>query len=241
MADYAYYTPDHLGSVRGIRGQDRSLSASYAYEPYGQTRAASGLPLNVGYTGHLWDATIQQYFAPFRYYNPAAARWTMRDPIGMVDGPNVYAYVKDVPTIYFDDLGLFFLPGAIAGGIVGGILGGIDQAGCSSGSILVGIAIGAIGGGLAGGLPGLWAVGAGAIAGGVDGGIKGGTWSDAFAGAAGGLIAGAAGGSFAARPVGGNSVTSLAGGVAAGAWIGSGQKFNNFFGNGRPGSNCIFE
>ena len=68
MADYAYYTPDHLGSVRGIRGQDRSLSGSYAYEPYGQTRAASGLPLNVGYTGHLWDATIQQYFAPFRWH-----------------------------------------------------------------------------------------------------------------------------------------------------------------------------
>jgi hypothetical protein len=70
MADYAYYTPDHLGSVRGIRGQDRSLSASYAYEPFGQTRAASGLPLNVGYTGHLWDATIQQYFAPVPLLQP---------------------------------------------------------------------------------------------------------------------------------------------------------------------------
>jgi YD repeat-containing protein len=44
MADHAYYTPDHLGSVRGIRGPDRNLSGNYAYEPYGQTRAASGLP-----------------------------------------------------------------------------------------------------------------------------------------------------------------------------------------------------
>ena len=102
MADYAYYTPDHLGSVRGIRLPDRSLSGSYTYEPYGQTRAASGLPLNVGYTGHLWDATIQQYFAPFRYYNPAAARWTMRDPLGMVDGPNMYGYVGGNPIGFID-------------------------------------------------------------------------------------------------------------------------------------------
>jgi RHS repeat-associated protein len=107
MADYAYYTPDHLGSVRGMRLQDRSLSGSYAYEPYGQTRAASGLPLNVGYTGHLWDATIQQYFAPFRYYNPAAARWTMRDPLGMVDGPNMYGYVKARPLRYKDAFGMY--------------------------------------------------------------------------------------------------------------------------------------
>jgi len=106
MADYAYYTPDHLGSVRGIRLPDRSLSGSYTYEPYGQTRAASGLPLNVGYTGHLWDATIQQYFAPFRYYNPAAARWTMRDPLGLLDSFNSYSYVGSNPYSYHDRLGL---------------------------------------------------------------------------------------------------------------------------------------
>jgi RHS repeat-associated protein len=127
MADYAYYTPDHLGSVRGIRLQDRSLSGSYAYEPYGQTRAASGLPLNVGYTGHLWDATIQQYFAPFRYYNPAAARWTMRDPLGLQDGINMYIYPIN-PVRFIDPLGLYCFPGwvgpaaTVAGIITGRLL-----------------------------------------------------------------------------------------------------------------------
>jgi hypothetical protein len=46
VADYAYYTPDHLGSVRGIRLEDRGLSGSHAYEPHGQIRAASGIRLN---------------------------------------------------------------------------------------------------------------------------------------------------------------------------------------------------
>ena len=46
MADYTYYTPDRLDSVRGIRLEDRSLSGSHAYEPHGQIRAASGIRLN---------------------------------------------------------------------------------------------------------------------------------------------------------------------------------------------------
>jgi RHS repeat-associated protein len=46
------------------------------------------------------------YFAPYRYYNPQLARWMSRDPLGMVDGPNVYAYVKGMPVAYTDPLGL---------------------------------------------------------------------------------------------------------------------------------------
>ena len=45
------------------------------------------------------------YYAPYRYYTPATARWLTRDPLGMADGPNVYAYVKGSPTVRTDPSG----------------------------------------------------------------------------------------------------------------------------------------
>ena len=89
-----------------MRGQDKTLLARHAYYPYGTTLSTVGLPLNRGFTGHQWEPETGQYFAPFRYYNPSAARWTMRDPLGYVDGPNMYGYVGGMPVTKKDSLGL---------------------------------------------------------------------------------------------------------------------------------------
>ena len=59
------------------------------------------------FTGHQWDGESGLYYAPHRYYSPFQARWTTRDPLGMVDGPNVYAYVRGNPVNYTDPLGLW--------------------------------------------------------------------------------------------------------------------------------------
>ncbi|NLV46078.1 MAG: RHS repeat-associated core domain-containing protein [Candidatus Hydrogenedentes bacterium] len=105
-AEWRYHLTDHLGSVRQLSGQTKAALARYDYAPYGELMRSAGLPLTVGYTGHLWDNAIGQYYAPFRYYNPQTARWNMRDPLGFVDGPNVYAYVAGNPIIAKDRLGL---------------------------------------------------------------------------------------------------------------------------------------
>jgi len=109
-AEWRYHLTDHLGSVRQLSGQNKAALARYDYAPYGELSRSSGLPLTVGYTGHRWDPEIGQYFAPFRYYNPQIARWNMRDPLGFVDGPNVYAYVAGNPVNNYDPLGLSALP-----------------------------------------------------------------------------------------------------------------------------------
>ena len=58
----------------------------------------------------MWpDGESGLYYAPHRYYSPFQARWTTRDPLGMVDGPNVYAYVRGNPVNFRDPLGLFLL------------------------------------------------------------------------------------------------------------------------------------
>jgi RHS repeat-associated protein len=147
-AEWRYHLTDHLGSVRQLSGQTKAALARYDYAPYGELMRNAGLPLTVGYTGHLWDSAIGQYYAPFRYYNPQTARWNMRDPLGFVDGPNVYAYVAGNPVNYVDSLGL--CPGVIAFGgflivIVGALVIAKINVDLGIGAILIGAAVVAAG------------------------------------------------------------------------------------------------
>lgn len=41
-----------------------------------------------------------------RFYDPAMGRWISQDPAGLIDGPNVYAYLHNNPLSYFDRFGL---------------------------------------------------------------------------------------------------------------------------------------
>ena len=108
---YSYYVHDNLGSTRGLYNESRDKTAIHEFTPYGDMYSRyspnSGTPTTHLFTGHDWDTTSQLYFAPYRYYNPNAARWTTRDPLGMVDGPNVYSYAQQCPVGQRDEMGLY--------------------------------------------------------------------------------------------------------------------------------------
>ncbi len=146
-AEWRYRLTDHLGSVRQLSGQTKAALARYDYAPYGELLRSAGLPLTVGYTGHLWDNAIGQYYAPFRYYNPQTARWNMRDPLGLIGGINQYAYVQGKPTVSTDPRG------AIAIWVIN-VLGNAATAGIVSamcpGNTVLDILTDAIGGGVGG-------------------------------------------------------------------------------------------
>jgi RHS repeat-associated protein len=67
---------------------------------------SAGLPVDVGYTGHEWDAGAKLHYAPYRFYIGLTMRWLSRDPLGLVAGPNQYSYVSLNPTSRTDQLGL---------------------------------------------------------------------------------------------------------------------------------------
>ena len=60
--------------------------------------------------GKPWDGAAQMYYFPYRWYSPSAARWLARDPLGVVDGPNVYGYAGCNPVGAIDPLGLSQFP-----------------------------------------------------------------------------------------------------------------------------------
>jgi len=104
---WGYYLHDHLGSTRRIHNHARERIARFDYTPYGELFHAENPAVSTRrFTGHDWSASAALYFAPYRYYNPSAARWLTRDPLGMADGPNVYAYVQGSPINTLDALGL---------------------------------------------------------------------------------------------------------------------------------------
>ena len=93
---YRYYSGDNLGSVRRVRAQDKSSLAQYEYTPYGAAYSQSGLALNRGFTGHKWDSEIAMYWAPYRHYLPAQARWTTSAASGTA---NSYSAAANNPVI----------------------------------------------------------------------------------------------------------------------------------------------
>jgi RHS repeat-associated protein len=64
----------------------------------------SGLESLTGYTGYVWDVTLELYFAQNRFYDADEHRFTQQDPVK--GGGNWYVYVDNNPLILTDPLGL---------------------------------------------------------------------------------------------------------------------------------------
>jgi RHS repeat-associated protein len=135
----------------------------------------------VGYAGYVFNAEISGglYTVRYRHYDPALGRWLERDPLGYVDGMNLYGYVANSPIITIDPYGQF----GIIGGIVGGVVGAVTGAGIA---LITGgdVVAGAVGGAVAGAIIGSGAVIVAGAATGIGGLIVGG----AAVGATGGIV-----------------------------------------------------
>jgi RHS repeat-associated protein len=102
-----YYGRDLLGSVRTISDNLGAVRGRYAYDPYGRLTSFDGdVTSPEQYTGHYFHAPSRLLFTANRAYEPELGRWLSEDPAGAVDGPNLYAYVRNQPTVAVDPLGL---------------------------------------------------------------------------------------------------------------------------------------
>ena len=96
---------DHLGSIRVLTDEDGGVTERTTWGPWGE-RLEGGELSRVGYTGHSLDRESGLHYAVHRYLDPRNVRWTRRDPLGEVDGTNVYGYVRNRPTRFADPTGL---------------------------------------------------------------------------------------------------------------------------------------
>jgi RHS repeat-associated protein len=104
--DY-FYTRDHLGSVRDVVNASNTVTASFAYDPFGRRYQTHGTEtVDFGYTGHYYHQPTGLWLSHFRAYDSNMGRWISRDPMEDDDGLNLYAYVSSDPANWTDSTGL---------------------------------------------------------------------------------------------------------------------------------------
>jgi len=98
--------PDHLGSSSLITNVYGHRLDRLVYGAWGEPLAGNHWRTRFTYTGHQREARTGNYYSVWRYLDPQAGRWTRRDPARMVDGFNLYSYVRNSPISYYDPFGL---------------------------------------------------------------------------------------------------------------------------------------
>ncbi|SMF56459.1 RHS repeat-associated core domain-containing protein [Pseudogulbenkiania subflava] len=103
------FLSDALGSTLALADSSGTVQTQYAYEPYGKPTQSGVSSSNAfQYTGRENDNTGLAYYRA-RYYAPGKGRFIAEDPIGLVGGANVYAYVEGNPISFIDPYGLISL------------------------------------------------------------------------------------------------------------------------------------
>jgi RHS repeat-associated protein len=109
-----YLHNDHLGTLRLTTGSTGSPGASRVLTAFGDHIPGSTTTDRFGYVGaYGYQSTLDGGAEAFpflhvgaRYYDPSSGRFLQRDPIGILGGKNVYAYVSASPAGWTDPDGL---------------------------------------------------------------------------------------------------------------------------------------
>ena len=105
-----YYHYDGLGSTVAITDSSGNIVNKYAYDAFGSVLKSEEQITNsfkyVGMFGVMDEGNGLLYMRA-RYYDPEVGRFINKDPIGLVGGLNLYAYVGNNPVNYVDPSGHF--------------------------------------------------------------------------------------------------------------------------------------
>ena len=102
-----YQFGNHLGSTCFELDDQARLISFEEYTPFGSTcfqavRSHTETPKRYRYTGKERDNESGLYYYGARYYMPWLGRWASCDPLGIVDGTNMYAYALNAPVRLLD-------------------------------------------------------------------------------------------------------------------------------------------
>ncbi|MBS0626440.1 MAG: hypothetical protein JSS32_10360, partial [Verrucomicrobia bacterium] len=104
--------------------QRRKVVETYRYSAFGEEKINNerGRSISDSSVGNPWryrgkriDKEVGLLYFGYRYYDPEVGRWICPDPLGPIDGPNLYAYARNNPMKYLDYFGLNSSPNESCG------------------------------------------------------------------------------------------------------------------------------
>jgi RHS repeat-associated protein len=101
---------DHLGSASVTVNDEGALINREEFTPYGETSFGSFARKRYRFTGKERDEESSLNYHGARYYAPWLGRWTATDPIGSMDGLNLYVYCQNSPCQLVDHQGMAAAP-----------------------------------------------------------------------------------------------------------------------------------
>lgn len=109
-----FYLKDRQGSIKAITNEGGDIVERYSYNAFGVmlisdangnllTQSAYANPYT--YTGRRFDTETGLYYYRNRMYSAELGRFISEDPLGYVDGYNLYRYARNNPLRYTDPMG----------------------------------------------------------------------------------------------------------------------------------------
>ncbi len=102
------YAPlyDLRGNIVGLVDPDtKTLKEAYRYSAFGEIRALTARQNPWTFSGKRFDSETGLIYFGRRYYHPTLSKWITPDPVGAVDRPNLYAFLRGNPIAFFDAVG----------------------------------------------------------------------------------------------------------------------------------------
>jgi len=103
-----HYVTDHLGTPQEMYDQDGEIVWAADFSAYGLTARSLAQEVDnpIRFPGQYYDQESGLHYNRFRYYDSQVGRYINQDPIGLIGGANLYAYVVGNPLSYSDSSGL---------------------------------------------------------------------------------------------------------------------------------------
>ena len=90
----SYYHYDGAHSTRQLTDENRNVTDTFIYSADGEEIARTGVTTNPfgykGAVGYYTNSATDDIYVRARTYQPVTGRWLSLEPLGFVDGPNLY-------------------------------------------------------------------------------------------------------------------------------------------------------